>query len=106
MEVTDKTPHVAYRGSGQIASRKQITAEEIDIVLNVFQTRLSNRLQQKGRGTFASRHELKGIIDEEIEELHLAVRSESMERVFDELGDLAVGAVFGMACIAAKKLDW
>ena len=60
---------------------------------------LNKRLHQKGSGVFASPHEALGIITEEYFELIEAVKSNEDARVLDELADIAVGCLIGMASI-------
>jgi NTP pyrophosphatase (non-canonical NTP hydrolase) len=70
---------------------------------------LRKRLNEKGYGSFASKHEIMAIIDEEIDEVHDAVRmhgDKKHQQLAKELLDVAVGAVFGLACIRAEKIDW
>lgn len=68
--------------------------------------KLSFRLKEKGSGTFKSRHEILGIVTEEHFELIDAVKSGTLEEVKQELLDIAVGALFGIASIEAKGVDW
>ncbi len=64
------------------------------------------RLKQKGPGSYASSHEVLGIITEEWKELIDAVQLNSMEDVDKELVDIAVGCVFAIACIRENGLEW
>jgi hypothetical protein len=66
---------------------------------------LAHRLRTKGDGTFASRHEVLGIVTEEFYELLEAVKSESTDRLKAELLDVAVGCLFGVACINAGYVE-
>ena len=86
--------------------RIEITADDINIVINKLQKEVARRLNEKGKGSFASRHEILGIIAEEYHELVGAVESKSLTDVEDELFDLAVGAVISAACTMAGKVDW
>lgn len=67
---------------------------------------LQDKIREKGSGTFASRHEILGLLEEEHFELIQAVRSESLERVKEELYDIAVVCLFGAACINAGTVEW
>jgi NTP pyrophosphatase (non-canonical NTP hydrolase) len=53
----------------------------------------------KGDGAFSSPHEILGAITEEYHELVEAVRHNIPEQVQHELKDLAVLAIFGLACL-------
>ena len=87
-------------------ARKQITPETIEIAVKAFRDMLEFRLREKGYGTFASRHEVLGVVAAEMNELTNAVEHENIENVEHELLDVAVGCVFGVACIKAETLDW
>jgi len=68
---------------------------------------LAYRLNQKGTGTFASSHEVLGVVCEEFRELEDAVQGkEGLGNIKDELLDIAVACVFGAACIDAGGLEW
>ena len=86
--------------------RTQITEEQIELALQLLKDKLKYRLKQKGYGTFASTHEIAGVLDEEHRELKETVHYNNMEDFEKELLDIAVGAVFGVACVQAKTLDW
>lgn len=58
----------------------------------------------KGNGSFASFHELRGVLDEEITEVYEAMHQRNRTSIERELKDLAVAAVFGLACIRAGAL--
>jgi NTP pyrophosphatase (non-canonical NTP hydrolase) len=88
------------------SKRVEITHEQLIDALADLRTKLMFRMAQKGRGTFASRHEILGIIDEEKLELTEAVKSKTLPSIKEELLDIAVGAVFGVACINQGTLDW
>lgn len=89
-----------------MSERVQIAGEQIEEALEMFETMLFHRLKEKGYGTFASTHEILGIITEEFQELVDAVKNNSVGEVHRELLDLAVGAVFAIACINQKTIDW
>jgi NTP pyrophosphatase (non-canonical NTP hydrolase) len=93
----DKTP---------TSKRPKITHLQRIAAVEVLKQRLIERLQEKGYGTMASRHEVLGMMVEEYDELIEAVRSDSLAEVRAELLDIAVGAVFSLACIDAGLLEW
>lgn len=87
--------------------RKQITKRQVRNAVIETQTKLKRRLNnEKGWGTWLSRHEILGFAEEERFELCQAVHSDSLEDVKEELLDLAVGCIFAVACINADTLDW
>lgn len=86
--------------------RPKITDQDINDAVYRLQKEIARRLNEKGTGSFASRHEIFGVLDEEHDEIRKAVHSESNDRLVDELMDKAAGAVIGAACIMAGKTDW
>jgi len=87
-------------------TRPTIQQAKVDEAVEVFKMELARRLKEKGAGTFGSIHEILGIIQEEKRELEDAVHERIHLRVAEELLDIAVGAVFGVACINSRRLDW
>lgn len=88
--------------------RKQLTKLQVKFAVAHLNQKLLARLKQKGWGTFASSHEALGIITEEMHELTDAVQHNATgnAHVREELLDIAVAAVFAVACIDAGTLDW
>jgi len=86
--------------------RPQITEEQVDQAIDVVRFAIKRRLAQKGWGAFVSRHEILGILEEERHEMIEAVHHETQERLSEELIDIAVGCVFGVASIKAGVLQW
>lgn len=88
-------------------NRAEITTDSINKAIRDLTDKINYRLDQKGHGTFASRHEILGVLKEEFEELSDAVTAkDGMLSVKEELLDIAVGAVFAIACIEQGTLDW
>lgn len=85
--------------------REQISDNAVDNMVESLRTAIEFRLEQKGRGSVSSIHEILGIITEEYQELIDAVKSNRHDRIQKELIDLAVGAIFGAQCISEKKVD-
>lgn len=98
-EPTDKTPETSEL-------RPTITPKEIEAAMMLVQCNLKNRLNEKGDGAFASRHEILGTITEEYTELIEAVQEGSLQDVENELIDITVAGLFGIACVYAKKVQW
>lgn len=86
--------------------RTTVPEGKITDALRLTREKLYSRLEEKGRGKLASRHEVLGSLAEEYDELLEAVRSGTLREVEAELLDIAVGAVFGVACIRAGLLEW
>jgi NTP pyrophosphatase (non-canonical NTP hydrolase) len=64
---------------------------------------LGRRIEEKGRGVFVSSHETLGAVTEEYQELIDAVRQNDPVEVGEELMDIAVAAVFGVASMLQKE---
>lgn len=87
--------------------RPQISKETVQRAIDKFAEKLYMRLEQKGYGSWLSRHEILGVITEEaLVEVPEAVHHGTLEELREELLDVAVGCVFGVACIDQGTLDW
>ena len=73
--------------------RIQLTEKQIEDAVKRVTEKLKMRLEQKGYGTFASRHEILGVITEEYREFAEAVHSKNIENMKEEIIDLAVGSI-------------
>jgi len=92
-----------------ISGRPHVSNDAIVSAMDEMWMALRKRLNEKGYGSFASKHEIMAVIDEEIDEVHDAVRmhgDEKHQQLAKELLDVAVGAVFGLACIRSETIDW
>ncbi len=65
---------------------------------------LTRRLSTKGSHSLLSRHEILGVVGEEFHELVHTVKEGNKEDVADELIDLAVACIVGMASL--RWVDW
>jgi NTP pyrophosphatase (non-canonical NTP hydrolase) len=86
--------------------RKQLNNDQINIGIDELIKKLYYRLEQKGYGTFSSRHEILGVVTEEYKEFIDAVHSKDYENMKEELLDIAVACVFGFTCIDENTIDW
>lgn len=84
--------------------RIEITEQQIEKGLSYLRSELYRRLKEKGYGSFSSKHEILGSIDEEFREFAEDVRKPRTSST--ELWDLAVGSVFGAICIDNKTTEW
>jgi hypothetical protein len=87
-------------------NRKVVTQRKSDEAFTELHKALIKQVEAKGRHGFASIHEILGIVDEEHDELKEAVRFNNRERVMEELIDIAVGALWGIASMKEGTLDW
>jgi NTP pyrophosphatase (non-canonical NTP hydrolase) len=86
-------------------NRSQLTEEQVMAAVEKTLEKLKFRLNQKGYGTFSSRHEILGVITEEYKEFVDAVHSKDYDEMKSEIMDLAVGCIFGLACFDAETID-
>ena len=86
--------------------RKKIDSYDIERVIERTVNRLFERLEEKGYGTWLSRHEILGFLTEEYTEAVEAIHSGTLDDIEAELTDIAVGCLFGIACIRSETLDW
>jgi NTP pyrophosphatase (non-canonical NTP hydrolase) len=85
--------------------RLQLTEKQVMEAVEKTVEKLRFRLKQKGYGTFASRHEILGVITEEYKEFVDAVHSKNYDEMKSEITDLAVGCIFGLACLEEETID-
>lgn len=87
-------------------SRIQLNEKQISEAINKIQQQLIITLDKKGYGTFASSHEILGIITEEYKEFIDAVHNNNYYEISNEIIDLAVVCIFGLTCIDQRTIDW
>jgi NTP pyrophosphatase (non-canonical NTP hydrolase) len=87
-------------------NRPPVTKDEIKQSLKEVEEAIFRRLEQKGYGSYASSHEMFGILDEEVNEVRDEIRNNDHNAICAELIDVAVTAVFGHTCISTEKVDW
>ena len=86
--------------------RKEVDIKFRECSLNMVRDKLQLRLNQRGTKTFASKHEILGIITEEYHELIEAVKNNDKHEFIEEILDVAVACVYGLACTIADTTDW
>lgn len=83
--------------------RIEVQDAEIAAAFAMLGDELKRRLLQKGKKSFIGPHEILGVVEEEVDELREAVRSDDPREVTAELLDLGVGAIFGVASLIANQ---
>lgn len=78
-----------------------VNDEEISEALTLLGIALKRRLVEKGHDSFVNAHEILGATEVEMVELKEAVHIKEPQRVIEELLDVAVGCVFGVASLKA-----
>ena len=86
--------------------RKSITKREISRALGCVGIKLRQRLKEKGDKGFVSRHEVLGVIEEEMHELKDACRESLLAHFEHELLDMAVASILGLICLQGDHLEW
>ncbi|MBL1177599.1 hypothetical protein [Pantanalinema sp. GBBB05] len=87
--------------------RHQLEESDLRSAINEVKVMLVIRMEQKGMGSMASNHEILGILDEEYDEYRDAIHAKgSQDDKVNELVDIAVAALFGIASIRAGGVDW
>jgi hypothetical protein len=86
--------------------RTQLTDKQIKLAIMHVCDALYKRLAQKGNGTFSSSHEILGSITEEYIEFAEAVHNKGFDEKINEIVDIAVAAIFGLACLENRTVDW
>lgn len=80
--------------------RPEISKEIIEKNVSNIASWLNFRLEEKGRGIFVSKHEILGVLEEEMLEIKEAIwKNYSLYEIKMELVDLIVGALFGVMSI-------
>jgi len=86
--------------------RKIINNDSIDLSTKQLIDNLNSQLKKKGNHTFTSTHEIAGVITEEYHEMLHELINNNMENYKQELLDIAVACLFGVACINQNTLDF
>jgi hypothetical protein len=86
--------------------RPEVSMDEVLGALKETNNMLNFRMCQKGRRIFVSRHEIDGIIDEEVREFKDLLPRGSFEDMKKELLDIAVAAIWGIVSINSDKIHW
>lgn len=87
--------------------RKQLERKEFEDAIDALVKKLFFRVDQKGLGAYASGHEILGIIQDEVYEFRDEVHGRgSDDAKVQELLDIAVGAIWGIASITSGGVDW
>lgn len=80
----------------------EITPDLISESLALLGINLHRRLKEKGFDSFINPHEILGATLVEVRELEEAVHGKNVQSITEELMDVAVGCIFGVASIKAN----
>ena len=86
--------------------RKAVTKEQIDKTVKKILEKLKYTLHKKGPLALVSRHEILGVLEEEIHELKSTCSENLLENFEHELMDVVIAAIFGLICLQGDHLEW
>lgn len=87
--------------------RSQIPHSTFKEIFKELEYRNNVNIQDKGLGAFASNHKIYGVLAEELNEYLDAIQQkQSSADKIDELYDIAVAAIFGIASINNQSVNW
>lgn len=86
--------------------REFVEEKNIDLAFDELEYKMVNILSKKGLGTFSSIHEILGVTTEEYYEFVESVHKKDHGNIKQELLDIAVACVFGVACMEQRSLEW
>jgi len=84
-------------------NRAQLTDDDIKRAIFKLQKEVAYELNNKGPGAFVSRNEILGSVVRELWELEQSLDMTSLDTFSDELADIAVVCIIGLAGIEAGK---
>lgn len=87
-------------------SRPLVLVKNFENILEFAKEEWKKELLNKGTGIFVSSHEILGCLVEETREFEEAIQKNDLNKLKDELADILVVALHGLASIATGKMDW
>ncbi len=88
--------------------RCQLTKTDLQDAIEDVAVKTEYRAKQKGMGVMCSGHEILGIIQDEVQEYRDKVHAKSAvhDDKIEELKDIAVAAIWGIASMQSGGVDW
>lgn len=89
-------------------SRKELRPIDYVNAVSELKEKLKFRVAQKGYSSYSSVHEILGLLTDELQEYRDEVHGNKLgrEEQVQELLDIAVGAIWGIASIRSGGIDW
>ena len=87
-----------------MASRPEFKVEHMTAVMGRMNNEFFRRIYQHGMGCLVSNAEIRGVVDEEVEEMHEAGRTDNYQHFDDELFDVAIAAIVG--CVSLRAMGY
>jgi hypothetical protein len=85
--------------------RPQLTNKHLKLMIDRFEKALANKINKKGMNTWVSRHEIYGFVAEEFYELMKSLHENHHTNFEEELIDVMVSCLWGLASIRKLKED-
>jgi len=79
--------------------RKKVSSEEVRKTLEEFERFLGEKMDEMGDGIFISPHEIRGALDEEVDEFHEAFHENDIEDLTKALFAIAAAAIWGVTSL-------
>lgn len=89
----------------EVPTRPLVSKSNIESVMAWLRGQLERRLEKHGHGAYASSHEIAGVMLEEWNEYQRELQMNNRWGQCDELFDMAVTAVFGIASVETVYPD-
>lgn len=90
-----------------VTNRPDLLTRDFNSALKRLEAKIEYRIEEKGTHSMSSVHEILGLIEEEVLEFKVAIQQNlKPEQKEEELLDIAVAAIFGIASITSKGIDW
>lgn len=86
----------------QNRGRIEISDAQVAKAMQIVQERLDIRIKRHGQFSHFSKHESHGIIVEECREMEDAIRSKNHQEYWDEVLDVVVACIWGIAFRVAR----
>jgi type VI protein secretion system component VasK len=87
------------------AQRRQLSKSNFYEVVGQLTAKIRQTAEKKGMGGCVSPHEILGIVEEEYEEFKAEVMNNDPDRAQEELLDIAVACIWGLASYNAKTVE-
>ena len=87
-------------------SRPLVFQKNFEDILKFAEEEWRKEIVNKGSGIFVSSHEILGCLVEETREFEDAIQKNDLKKLRDELADILIIALHGLASIDSGKMDW
>jgi NTP pyrophosphatase (non-canonical NTP hydrolase) len=88
-------PHVETK-------RVPVTQDHLKLAHVLIDSHLRSAIDKMGNGSLISNHETLGVLSEEVYELTRAIHENRLDSIHEEMADIAICAIFGLASSIAR----